>query len=444
MKNEILKPSMFNNVFKDGNELLMFNALSGYNSLCRVSKEKSGDIYEILNQKEVKNNKTNDFEFLIENGYLVDKGTDEKLLREAMFIKRMNRITNLGLIILPTEKCNFRCKYCYESYKFGAMSQEVQDSILKFIRKNIHEYSSLYIAWFGGEPMIEMGIINSLSQKMIEICKSAKRLYSASITTNGYFLTLDNFAELLNNRVINYQITVDGIKEIHDSKRPLINGEGTFDTIFSNLANIKKYIKDKKFHITIRLNVTAEALVSLKAFNDQFADMLQGDPRFSLFIRPVGNWGGNNKISELKEGLIGLDNLSIVYKNFRETNKTFTLNAHAKLYNNFGTICYAGLASSFIINPIGTIQKCTCALDDKINNIGTLSSDGTMSIDYVKEAHWINHLSRFNEVCDDCSFSPACYASNCPRYKKVSCPQEKICIYDELKAVDACMPFKIL
>ncbi len=36
------------------------------------------------------------------------------------------------LIILPTEKCNFRCTYCYEDFMIGAMKEPVQRGIERF------------------------------------------------------------------------------------------------------------------------------------------------------------------------------------------------------------------------------------------------------------------------------------------------------------------------
>ena len=37
------------------------------------------------------------------------------------------------LILLPTEKCNFRCSYCYENYEIGQMSNQTMESIKKLI-----------------------------------------------------------------------------------------------------------------------------------------------------------------------------------------------------------------------------------------------------------------------------------------------------------------------
>ncbi|TOB11935.1 radical SAM protein, partial [Vibrio parahaemolyticus] len=60
----------------------------------------------------------------------------------------------LQLIIFPTEKCNFRCTYCYEKFEVGRMSNELIQGIKKFLEVRIPELDRLVISWFGGEPLL--------------------------------------------------------------------------------------------------------------------------------------------------------------------------------------------------------------------------------------------------------------------------------------------------
>jgi uncharacterized protein len=60
---------------------------------------------------------------------------------------------SLGLIILPTEACNFRCVYCYETFEHGKMNPILVQALKKFITSRISDLSSLSISWFGGEPL---------------------------------------------------------------------------------------------------------------------------------------------------------------------------------------------------------------------------------------------------------------------------------------------------
>ncbi len=42
---------------------------------------------------------------------------------ESSRIARFLTNHHLGLILMPTEQCNFRCTYCYEDFAIGKMSK---------------------------------------------------------------------------------------------------------------------------------------------------------------------------------------------------------------------------------------------------------------------------------------------------------------------------------
>lgn len=296
------KTSMFNFIFQADDELILFNALEGLSSACRVDSKHRDEVRELLRpgNKVIDASLSNEnIVSLIRKGYLVEEDIDEKQKREALYTDIIDGSASiLRLIILPTEQCNYRCKYCYESFKKGKMPQDIQESVIKYVRKNIGRYSGLRVSWFGGEPLLAMDVIEHISINLMDICRKARRKYISDITTNGYLLSLENFKKLLSLNVIEYQITIDGTKEIHDTKKPLINGDGTFDVVTNNLRDIKQNIKTSTFSIIIRSNVTDEALLSLDDFTAFFDNLLKGDKRFSFFLRPAGDWGGNNRLSE--------------------------------------------------------------------------------------------------------------------------------------------------
>jgi uncharacterized protein len=54
----------------------------------------------------------------------------------------------LGLNILPTEKCNFRCVYCYENFPNIRMLPSVAQSVKKLLHKRSGDLTNLSIGWF--------------------------------------------------------------------------------------------------------------------------------------------------------------------------------------------------------------------------------------------------------------------------------------------------------
>ncbi len=413
------KASMFNFVFDEGEELVLFNSMKGMWSACRVRREDREQVKNLLVEQKTGievSEKEEIPELLVERGFLVNDDLNEKQQREASYSRFVDRnANNLNLIILPTEQCNYRCKYCYESFQKGKMTEELQEAVIKYIRKNISKYAGLRISWFGGEPLLALDVIEKISVKAMDICKRARRAYRADMTTNGYLLTLETFKKLLSWNVLSYQITVDGIKEIHDSKKPLANGAGTFDVVTGNLKRIKEEIKSSVFHIMIRSNVTADALVSMDEFTTFFHEMLGDDKRFSFFMRAAGDWGGNNRLDEMTQKRISEDQIGTVYQNFAKMGYQLNVGAYAGFYNPGGCMCYATMLQSFVISSDGNVRKCTCELDDERYSIGRLLPNGNMELDDEKMNRWFGNTVRFSEKCDNCAFSPLCFGACCPR-----------------------------
>ncbi|MBQ2767204.1 MAG: radical SAM protein [Clostridia bacterium] len=436
-----MKTSLFNIILDDGGALMLFNSMRGLNSLCKVSENCREKVLGVLNgtveDKEIE-------DILIDCGYLVDDNCDEKMKQELLY-SYINSGNILRLILLPTEQCNFRCKYCYEDYKRGEMSIDIQDSIIKYVQKNIQNFSALRVSWFGGEPLMSMKAIEYLSEKLMTICKKTKRKYISDITTNGYLLTEDVFRKLLSYNVLEYQITIDGTKEIHDSKKPLINGKGTFDVVTNNLKTIHEKIKSNMFHIIIRSNVTEDACESMESFTSFFKDMLNDDKRFSFFLRPVGDWGGNVKFDEMCRKRIEEDEIKLVYNNFIKGGANFKISTHESFYYTGGCVCYAGYKDSFVIDAEGGVRKCTCGLDDPDYRVGRMLPNGTMEIDEDKHSRWVGNTVRFSEKCSSCSFSPLCFGFCCPRSnqyeceneEQIRCPSEKKYLLETLKFIEA-------
>lgn len=145
----------------------------------------------------------------------------------------------ISLTFLTTEQCNFRCRYCYESFEKGKMNDDIIQGVLCYLERNLFRYGGLSISWFGGEPLMALDAIEKISHRAIQLCRFAHKPYVSGITTNGYLLTLDTFRRLLACKVYSYQIIIDGIREIHDQYRILANGDGTFDVIMKNLYDIR-------------------------------------------------------------------------------------------------------------------------------------------------------------------------------------------------------------
>ena len=117
------------------------------------------------------------------------------------------------------------------------MGEEVQDQLVKLLESRKKTISAFTVCWFGGEPLMAFSVVERLSKKFIEVCEESDIAYNASMITYGYLLTTDILGRMKGLKLSSLQVTVDGMKEVHDSRRTLADGGATFDRIMQNLRD---------------------------------------------------------------------------------------------------------------------------------------------------------------------------------------------------------------
>src|SRR5262249_8819925 len=145
--------------------------------------------------------------------------------------------------------CNFDCPYCFEAKHPSVMGTDVEAAILDTLVDQLPHITTFSVNWFGGEPLVGIRPLLSLSDKFIDCCDKSGVSYSASITTNGYLLDEKRCKELHARRISHVQVSLDGPPDIHDKMRPLVSGRGTFRTIVENLHHAIRY-----FPVSVRIN----------------------------------------------------------------------------------------------------------------------------------------------------------------------------------------------
>jgi len=307
------------------------------------------------------------------------------------------------------------------------MSDETVDNVLKFIKRKMKNHSNLVVDWFGGEPLCALNTIKNISTQGIDICTKYGKSYISTMTTNGYLLTPSIIRELINLRVLSYQITLDGTKEIHNLQRKLYGGQGTFDIIKNNLITIRDTVKTRAIKINLRTNFNQ---LSIKSADDYFkflSENFEGDTRFNISLRYERNLKG----SEIQSHIINDDAVMLYLYDIAKQHIPLLLKNHFINLLSSPDKCYAAYRNSMVIGSDGLIYKCTVHFPNKINQIGRLIN-GKEDIDKYKMAKWI--ISDNSELleCQSCSYSAQCYRGACP-YNSMnntnnipSCPFSKI------------------
>lgn len=179
--------------------------------------------------------------------------------------------------------CNLRCPHCFKDAGTANPNDIPIEEIMNFLDK-FPELKSLKLT--GGEPLG-----GSNYEKIYKISNYCiDREIEVTINTNGTF-DIPNFD--LDSKMVTFQLSLDGKKEIHDS----IRGHGVFD----KAINFMKKQKDKGYGLYVmHVIMGQESLKELEDFID-FITITNLTPMEVQFMTPNGR--GENKDIEktLKE-----------------------------------------------------------------------------------------------------------------------------------------------
>jgi uncharacterized protein len=422
----MLKLSRFNHIlpWRDGN-YLAFNASSG--ALGLLSSEHFGT-YRRLEAKlleEAPSLAADEEELLGQLKYghfVVDAEPSELDLLKFRYRRVRYDHTSLGLVVAPTMACNMACAYCFEANKKGRMSPRVVEALVGFVEQRADRLKDVEITWYGGEPLLAFDIIEDITQSMIDLAGLYEFDYTcAGIITNGYLLDAAKTDRLRDMKVGQVQVTIDGPRRIHDQKRPLKNGQGSYDTIMQNVAYAAGEVP-----VVIRINID-------KSFTGEIIDELAGEMesaglqnRVALYfgqLEPATQTCAN--ISESCYETPAYSQIEIDYY-ARLLDRGFFIH---KLPHPLITFCFAQLANSFLIDPQGEMYRCFNHAGDPARSMGNIQNP----VNYRHPE--FSRLFAFDPFeharCRDCTVLPLCMGSCPSRCADRDVADDEIC--DSLK-----------
>ncbi|MCL5020323.1 MAG: radical SAM protein, partial [Bacteroidetes bacterium] len=327
----------------------------------------------------------------------------------AAFDGMQKTADHMSLIVMPTEQCNFRCVYCYESFLKPQMTQKMQEGLKKYISTSMERVRALSIEWFGGEPLLGKEVIRNISTHAVALSREQNVSFGSTITTNGYLLTPDTFDEAVSEWNLNrFQITIDGPRDFHDKRRVLESGGPTFDKIMSHLQYIAKSTYPDLMYV-VRMNVDAENLKTVAEFARILKDIVGDDRRARFFARPV--WGKSEC-----DLLTNFEARSLKKQMFEICEETGLRLFDGDLFlSPGGGMCYAADAHSLVVGPDGTLYKCTSAFELPENRVGQLTEAGTVQLNIENFNLWVKPGTEKYSQCRQCAILPIWNFGHCPK-----------------------------
>ena len=410
----LLLPSRFNFLLDD--DLLAFNsstcALVHFNnSFRKILQNPNAEL-------SVQDNLLRDQ--MLSCGFLVPSDRDELSTLRSRYLQSQANCDSLAVTIMPTDACNFNCFYCFQDKKSIHMSSDTDNALVNFIDSKLYDVKKLKVTWFGGEPLLALTLIQSLSDSLCLLAKKHSCDYEAFIITNGYLLNDSAIHILSQCQIRTVQISLDGDKYTHDSRRFLLRGGHSFNVILRNL----KALLERDFNISCRINLDRSNLHSIPnliSTLSQFLGSLKSKLTLSFgLILPISHldkWNPNLCLS--------MEEFSACVSNFSTCMAELGFNI-PDLYPFYptpkNTFCAAVRHNSFLIRPDGSIGKCfDCDLSVGDVWHGIAHNSATQS----NLSQWLNFNPFDDPECKNCFVLPICLGG-CPFFRIFR--QKKLCL----------------
>lgn len=334
---------------------------------------------------------------LLNRGYIVEKNLDEAMdyVAKVRTYKSTSNKT-LSVTIAQSFVCNFNCEYCFVRKDNYVMSTDIQKSVVTYLL-NIYieqEYTKLKIQWFGGEPLLQINVIENVMQELSQAIGSDN--IESTIVTNGYLLSGEMYEKIVDLGINVIQVTIDSDEETHNKYRKLKSDQGTYETIINNINGILSlpnhciinirinYFDDNNFNVESTINDISQNIKSEKVYI-QFKPILPFDE--SSCNKCVDYSDAEMMKLEIENRICNSGGASI------------------KLPNPRFQWCSAGTENTLNIGPHGEIYFCKSQFGHLEKTVGQIEEGRLVINDNYAMYSRIDDLSK---KCYECSFLPIC------------------------------------
>lgn len=319
--------------------------------------------------------------------------------------KYLNHPSRIYLIF--SKNCNLSCVYCFQKNKSSSINKLNIENIYKIINNYSNRYDE--IIFFGGEPFLKDNF--PIIENILKILPQRKYI----VFTNG------NYSEMYRKLLSNYRhlfksivITVDGPKEIHNSKR--IN---PVSDSYENACFNLRYAHKLGINTVMQINVDRTNISKLDSL---FLYLCENRSKYNNIIL--------NPIKYIKEQLSSKE-LIFHYINYRNKYPKLNLELNNRTVNNL-FLMFSG--NGIYYNRCGLNRTIVCDFSSGIvyacpqNESSILGSikDDKLIISQEKIKKEIMY-TEYRGVCESCKLSYLC-SKGCPydNIKATKCEDELI------------------
>lgn len=368
-----------------------------------------GEMKEILEGSKITEIPENFVTSLKKMGFIVPKNIDEiKRFKYRYFEKNYNKRESVFSII-PTYACNLRCPYCYEGsgeIVSKSMDSEMIERVLKGIKSYVlkNNIRKLGITLYGGEPLVVKKTSLKILKDLFNWCKENKINFDSSMITNGTLVTkelVNDFSKYLKM----VQLTLDGPKKFHNSRRISKKGKGTYETILQAV----KFWREQQVLVSLRIQISNDNYSEMSTlFEDLASRGIHTDPGIITYVFPLMEL--NNICASMASMYVkDEDELKIVPYVWKQAiNYGFNSVVTIPQPTFVAPYCSFTNVNHFLVDGYGDLYKCVSVVSEKEFVVGKINENGNLS-DFTQEFY--NFQTRDpTEIpeCYECKYLPIC------------------------------------
>jgi len=245
-------------------------------------------------------------------------------------------------MVVPTLRCNSKCRYCQVSSKNpDAVQYDMDEATAKRTVDLIFMSPSpvIKIEFQGGEPLLNFEIVKYIIEYAKELNSKKHKQVEFVICSNLTLIT-DKILEYLRNHCVYISTSLDGPEELHDNNRLFRDMHATYDIVIRNIRKVREYLGAGS--ISALMTTTRE---SLKYF-PEIIDAYVAQGFNSIFIRSLNPYGSAKRDMDL----LGYDTEDFIKAYKEALDYIISIN----LEGRFFVENYASLLLTRILTPFST------------------------------------------------------------------------------------------
>lgn len=313
----------------------------------------------------------------------------------------------LNLMILPNNKCNFHCSYCYSAHgrsNIEIAPKKLEAGLAYFFNRSRAKGERLTISVLGGgEPLLSWEILKPALEYALSLNKDNDQNLPISLVTNGSVVNEEIIA-FCKKHAVSISVSFDLLEDVQRKQR------GHYERVAYNINKLTESGLD----VALNTVITHENINRMEEMIDTMSQTLVGVNKVAF--KPL--------ISS--DYFTTIDARALYYQNF--VDNFFSAWQIAKQKGIYLTCAYLNAVrcladrycpGKFVITAEGSLSICHCVsssqdtLYDKFI-FGGIDRDGTVSFNQDKFNEIISYNMHKHKRCEHCAAkwhcAGGCYA----------------------------------